>query len=490
MGSHSQPPQDEAGDAVVGFALNPRLVVDTPAPPVAIAAGWAATFPLPASPFLAASHRPSRGDVVDRIGMLNLAQGVPGQPPSAGLLRRIEREGRSDLMLANGYTSVFGVEVLRTAIAADVTARYELDHRPPEPGQGVPLDADHVAVTAGANLAFAIVAQALAQHGDSVLLPTPWYFNHHMTLASLGICSKPVPTRAGLPSPRDIRTLLQSDQSVKAVVVVSPNNPCGTTCPAALLDDIFDVCADASVALILDETYRDFVVNAEGTALARPHDLFSRPGWQKTLIHISSFSKSYAIPGHRLGYILSHPSLLLTRVPDRPAQYGPIAKALDNYQICPPRADTQRAVAWAIADEQEKAWRKDVALALHERRTIFARGLETPVAVGDDQAATAAAAVSPQDLGWELESMGAYYAFVKTPFQDASGEEVARALAGLVGVIVLPGSFFMPEGSTDPSAHRIRISVANVSAERLKELPSRLVMLTQLWKDSGNRFPL
>lgn len=62
-----------------------------------------------------------------------------------------------------------------------------------------------------------------------------------------------------------------------------------------------------NVALILDETYRDFVTPTDDAP--HPHELFAQD-WRSNLIHLFSFSKSYAIPGQRLGAIVAAPSFL------------------------------------------------------------------------------------------------------------------------------------------------------------------------------------
>jgi aspartate/methionine/tyrosine aminotransferase len=56
--------------------------------------------------------------------------------------------------------------------------------------------ADDVAIAAGGNLAFTMAMTVLAGEGEAVLLPAPWYFNHRMALAMLGITAIPLPCRA------------------------------------------------------------------------------------------------------------------------------------------------------------------------------------------------------------------------------------------------------------------------------------------------------
>ena len=102
--------------------------------------------------------------------------------------------------------------------------------------------------------------------------------------------------------------------------------------------------------------------------------------------------------------------------------------------------------------------------------------------------ADAGPAKSPKDWGWHVESAGAYYVFLRHPFSTVPSDKVAQALAELVGVVTLPGAFFMPEGAEktgESSGSRLRVSVANVATERLAKLPERLAILSELWEKKG-----
>ena len=86
--------------------------------------------------------------------------------------------------------------------------------------------------------------------------------------------------------------------------------------------EIFKLCQSRGIWLILDETYRDFLPLDQDL----PHPLFSQEKWQDTLIQLYSFSKSYCLPGHRLGAITAGPEMVFQ-----------LAKIIDNIQICAPR---------------------------------------------------------------------------------------------------------------------------------------------------------
>ena len=92
------------------------------------------------------------------------------------------------------------------------------------------------------------------------------------------------------------------------------------------------LCAERGIALVLDETYRDFIAGD-----APPHALLRRRRiGPRRSIQLYSFSKAYCIPGHRVGAMVADASVL-----------GEIAKILDTLQICAPRAP-QLALPWAI----------------------------------------------------------------------------------------------------------------------------------------------
>lgn len=141
-----------------------------------------------------------------------------------------------------------------------------------------------------------------------------------MTFQILGIQPLPLPldpSNSFLPSITAARDLLDSSEGhdVKAIVLVTPNNPTGTTYPPGLISQFADLARERGVVLLVDETYRDFVrPSVEGNedlgAPGRPHRLFEREDWRSHVVTVGSFSKSYKIPGHRLGYVVASGEVL------------------------------------------------------------------------------------------------------------------------------------------------------------------------------------
>ena len=108
--------------------------------------------------------------------------------------------------------------------------------------------------------------------------------------------------------------------------------------------------AERGIWMILDETIPGFHAADAG----RPHDLIGRDGWRDTLIQLYSFSKSYCMPGHRLGAVTSGPSMVLE-----------LAKIIDNIQICAPPADGGGTHACGVAD-----WRQGNRERIRPRRIV------------------------------------------------------------------------------------------------------------------------
>lgn len=393
-------------------SINPFLLA-TEAPPIPAAQAWTAAY---------------RGD---RGPLLNLSQAAPGDPPPPEFMERLAAAAGDPR--TTRYGDIQGDEALRAALAADMTAVYGAGENGAG-GSGADADvaAADLQITSGCNQAFFIALMALARAGDEILLPAPWYFNHKMMCDMLGVAVRPLPLdpAAGfLPDPEAAAAAI--GPRTRAIVIVSPNNPTGATLPPERIAAFLDLARTRGVRLVLDETYRDFLPEGAG----RPHGLFGVPDWRDHLVHLYSFSKSYAVPGHRVGALATGPALM-----------GEIAKVQDCLQICAPRA-AQAALAWAIPATRD--WRAA------NRRTINAR------------AASFRDQIAALD-GWRIDQIGAYFAYLRHPF-DRPSEQVAAALAAERGVLVLPGSWFGPG-----QERHLRVAFANVSEAALGGLAERM----------------
>jgi aspartate/methionine/tyrosine aminotransferase len=386
----------------MAYRLNPDLA-DVAPPPIAEAQGWTA------------ERR------ADGRALLDLAQAVPADPPPEPLRRHLAAEtAKPD---GHGYTPILGRADLRAAIARHMAGHYA--------GR---VDAEQVAVTAGCNQAFCYAVSAVAAPGDEVILPVPYYFNHQMWLEMQGVRPVHLPCAmdAGArPDPDRAEALIAP--RTRAIVLVTPNNPTGAVYPPALIESFFELAKRRGLALIVDETYKDFLPDDRA-----PHGLLARADWPDALIQLYSFSKTYSLTGHRLGAMLAHPGTL-----------DAVAKVADCVAICPP-VGAQAAGLYALQALQDH--RRDLRQRMAER-----------------VAALRATMSDGPDCGYALVSAGAYFAYLRHPFPDRDADAVARGLVRDQGVLALPGSMFGP-GQT----RYLRLAFANLDAEAFPELARRL----------------
>jgi aspartate/methionine/tyrosine aminotransferase len=381
--------------------LNPDLI-DTGTPPIPEAQGWARAY------------GGARGPLID------LSQAVPGAPPPVTLLEKLAAAAAEPG--STRYGGITGDAALREAYAAEISRIYGTAFAPAE-----------VAITSGCNQAYVVTMMALARAGDNVLLPTPWYFNHEMTLTMLGVEARPLPCAPEAGFVPDVATAeALIDDRTRAIVLVTPNNPTGAVYPPETIAAFAALCARRGIWLVLDETYRDFLP----ADVAKPHEVFATTSWQDSVIGLYSFSKAYAIPGWRLGAITAGEPAL--------AQIG---KVLDCVQISPVRAG-QAAVTWGIDGIRD--WRERNRAEINARADLFRQ------------------AMAPLN-GWRVLSAGAYFAYVAHPFEGVKAAEVARRLVEDCGVLALPGPYFGPG-----QQNHLRIAIANVAADRIEELRERL----------------
>ena len=379
-----------------------RRVAATSAPPIPAARAWAARYQGGAGP------------------MIDLTQAVPGYPPHPEMLERLASAAGS--RACAGYGPIDGDLPLREALAADVSTFYRAQ-----------LGAGDVTITAGCNLAFTMAMTVLAGTGDAVLLPTPWYFNHRMALELLGIDALPLETRAEdgfVPDPERLEEALTPQ--VRAVVLVSPNNPTGAIYPREVIARIAAICRRKGIWLVLDETYRDFLPEDASP----PHDLFQDPEWRDVVVQLYSFAKSYCIPGHRVGAILGGGAFR-----------AELLKLVDTMQICPPRA-AQAALAWAVPALRD--WRLTNRAIMQGRAAAFRTAMQ-------------------QAPEWRIDALGTYFAYLRLPGQAPDALRAAEILGSEHGLLTLPGPFFGPG-----QERHLRLAFANVEEEALAAVPGRL----------------
>ena len=219
--------------------------------------------------------------------MISLGQALPFYPPPASALRAAEAALRRPDVHA--YTTDPGRPSLRRVLAERLREHARIDCGP-----------DDLLITAGANHAFTTTLTTLVSAGDEVVLPAPYFTNHQMAVQAAGA----VPIEAPV-ADRESYSVTWADiapaltERTRAVVLCNPSNPTGAPVRASDGARIVAELATRDILVISDETYMHFVYGDSHWSAA------SVAGWRRNVVVIGTFSKSFAMMGWRVGFMLA-----------------------------------------------------------------------------------------------------------------------------------------------------------------------------------------
>ena len=350
--------------------------------------------------------------------VINLGRGDPDLPTPAHIVEAAKRaleEGYTH------YTPLNGLPELRQAIA-ETQARKS----------GLKVDPDsEVMVTTGGQEAVFIIAQALLDPGDEMLMPDPHYSSYDLAAAAAGGRLVPVPAfpeDGFLVRPEEVERRITS--RTKALIIVSPDNPSAALYPPELLSRLADVARRHELVVVSDEIYSRLVFgNRRAVSLA------TLPGMRERTIIVDSFSKAYAMTGWRVGYVVA------------PADFvAAIGSLRHTLTICAPTF-AQKAAAAALTGPQDCV--AELVHTYDERQRHFVQGLR---AMGLD-------AIEPQ---------GTFYVFFDVRSLGIPSSEVCERLLREARVLAFPGNSYGEAGDGF-----VRASLA-VPLDRIKEAIDRM----------------
>ncbi len=231
------------------------------------------------------------------VGGVNLAQGVCDTEPPAVVLegaRRAIAEGH------NIYVRLDGIARLRNAIAAQLART-----------RGLEVDPDReILITNGATGAFQAAAMAILNPGDEVLLFEPFYGYHAGMLR--GMNAVPVPVALGIPSTGSSEWTLDLDAvraaitgKTRAMLINTPSNPAGKVFTRPEIEALGAIAEEHGLFLFTDEIYEHFVYPKQDGTPGEHVSPATLPGLRERTIVISGFSKTFAITGWRIGYLVA-----------------------------------------------------------------------------------------------------------------------------------------------------------------------------------------
>jgi aspartate aminotransferase len=238
--------------------------------------------------------------------------GEPCVPPPEALREALARASQAETF---GYAAPAGNPRLREILAAHHTEG------------GRVAAAEQVVVTGGAKGGLLAVLAAVLEPGDELIHPRPSYPAYPAMAARLG--ARPVAVAEGNGTfdgwPQAVAD--HFGEKTRAVVLSSPSNPTGATLTEGQSRALVDLCRDRGVRLICDEAYTEFQGPPDTRILPADFDPDRR-----TVVQVRSASKSWALCGWRMGWVVADPELA-ARVAARHAGLfnpasGPMQEAL------------------------------------------------------------------------------------------------------------------------------------------------------------------
>jgi len=313
------------------------------------------------------------------------------QPPAIA----IEAFHQAMLDGKNKYTTTAGLPSLRAKIA-ESWATYQTG-----------LDESNVCITMSGTNALLNLFLTLVNPGDNVLLPEPYFPLYGPDVSIAGGNSTYYPClfeHEFIPQVSDLEALI--DERTVAILYNFPSNPTGGTLDPSQRDELLAFAKKHDLWIISDEVYDRIVFDA-------PHVSFLGAGYDKVLV-VNSFSKTFAMTGWRMGYILSSHAHAMQQVIKM--QYYIAACSNDAMQ---------HAILATI--EQASDYPDMVAEEFKQRRDLIVNRLNAMPGVECHK---------PQ---------GAIYVFPKVTVPGMNSQDLAMELLK-DGVLCSPGSAFGPSG--------------------------------------------
>jgi len=187
------------------------------------------------------------------------------------------------------YVALEGKRDLREAVAKRFSERL-----------GRTLEAEDVAITAGAQNALFAAAMCIAEAGDEIAAVDPMYVSYEATVGVTGARMVRVltkPENGFHPTAADFEAALS--ERTRAIMLATPNNPTGAMLSMAELEMIAGIAKERDLWVLSDEVYGE-------TAFDSPHcSIASLPGMAERTVTIGSLSKSHAMTGWRVGWLIA-----------------------------------------------------------------------------------------------------------------------------------------------------------------------------------------
>jgi alanine-synthesizing transaminase len=366
---------------------------------------------------LKAEARAARRDIID-FGM-----GNPDQPPPRHVSDKLVETLQDPRV--HRYSNSRGIPGLRKALAAYYARRFAVELDPER----------EVIVTLGSKEGLANLAQAITSPGDVILTPNPSYPIHAFGFVIAGASIRSIPFHAG-PEFLDAldRAVRHSVPKPLAVVVNFPSNPTAEVAGLDFYAEVVAFCRAHGIYVISDIAYAE--VYFDGNP---PPSILQVPGAKEIAVEFSSLSKTYSMPGWRIGFCAGNPRLIaaLTRV-----------KSYLDYGAFTP---IQVAATAALNGAQDCV--EEMRARYRSRRDVLVEGLRA--------------------AGWPVQAPAAsmfVWAAIPEPFARLGSVGFTKHLLAEADVAVSPGLGFGEHGDAHvrfalvENEHRTRQALRRIKA--------------------------
>ncbi len=332
--------------------------------------------------------------MVEHPDVLSLGPGEPDFPLPKPLVAEVKRLSNQ----VNHYATAGGLIDLRKAICKKLQRDNKIKASP-----------ENVVVTCGSQEALLLSAACLLDVSEEILVPNPGFmgFLPSFELFNAAIDSYSLSEENAFePDPDEIKKLI--DKKTRVILLNSPANPTGNVISKKVLEEIADIAVDHDLAIFSDEAYEQIVYDD-----AKHVSVGSLNGLQDRVFTFQSFSKTFAMCGFRLGYVVA---------PEKAAEA--IKKTHIYTTICAPTLSQKLGIK---ALSLPKRYTQAMVHEYDKRRKVIvgrlnSMGLSTP---------------NPK---------GAFYTFSNIKHINKNSSKFAFELLKKQKVAVVPGSDFGTEG--------------------------------------------
>ena len=267
-------------------------------------------------------------------GAYDLAQGVIDAAPPRALMAALKGLELDKVSTSNNKR---GVKEYREAIVNYLGSR------------GWKVAFDQVMAIAGANGGAAAALLTDLRPGATVLLPEPFFVYHKLLLETLGFAIEYIKVPLG--EQPDWGEIERRMEKVDAAVITTPANPTGQVASVEVLKSLSEAAAKHDCLLLIDEMYREFIWDNP----PKDDSGYDALNFDKTVL-LRSFSKTYAIPGWRVGFAVTSPE----RVEEMAARHDALyigGSTIAQHALAVALTNNLAELNRYVADLREKLWR-------------------------------------------------------------------------------------------------------------------------------------